>query len=263
MKFPIASLLLALAATATTVDAFTPNPPSSGKIDNKTLESADLKAASIENIDLNSLSQLFRSKIDAAQSGSGDDSEPLSEEAKDDIIATAVAGSVVGTVVGSPLLIGAALGYAGSQMLTGERGEKARGAIGKASKDLLHQANAALAFTQEQLENEKDLSSASKKILLAIQDRAQEVKNEFSSEKVMESLQTNFQKTVESEEFKMLPNRTFQAVRNFIESDEVKKASSGAMHAIQAGLESDEMKALKSRASQAVQDTIRKSTTKN
>ena len=192
--------------------------------------------------------------MDAAQNDKG--GKPLSDEAKDDIIATAVAGSVVGTAVGSPLIIGAALGYAGSQMLQGEQREKAREAIGKASKDLLSQANAAVTFTQKQIEQEKDLSAASKKILLAIQDKAKEVQSEFSSDKIMGDLQSNLKKTAESDEFKQLPQRTFQAVRNFVESDEVQKASASALQAIKGGLESDEMKALQSRATQAVKDSI-------
>eukprot|EP00529_Nitzschia_sp_RCC80_P028597 CAMPEP_0113453868 /NCGR_PEP_ID=MMETSP0014_2-20120614/7574_1 /TAXON_ID=2857 /ORGANISM="Nitzschia sp." /LENGTH=271 /DNA_ID=CAMNT_0000345265 /DNA_START=138 /DNA_END=953 /DNA_ORIENTATION=+ /assembly_acc=CAM_ASM_000159 len=264
MKFNLASLALALGsfvATSTT-NAYTPNPPNS-KPTNKNLDYADLNISpsSLENFDINALTKMMYQKIDEVQIEKGQ--EPLTEEAKDEIVATALAGSVVGTAVGSPLLVGAALGYAGSQFLQGEQAENARHAIGKASKDLLAQANAAATFTAKQLEEEKDLSAASKKILLAIQDRANEVQQEFSSEKLMDELQTQVKKTVESEEFKQLPKNAFDAVKNFMSSDEVKQASNSALQAIKHGLESDEMKALQSRASQTLADTINKSSNNN
>ena len=268
MKFHLASLALALGfvATSTTTttytNAYTPNPPNS-KPTNKNLDYADLNIApaSLENFDINKLTKMMYKKIDEVQIEKGQ--EPLTEEAKDEIVATALAGSVVGTAFGSPLLVGAALGYAGSQFLQGEQAENARHAIGKASKDLLAQANAAAAFTAKQLEEEKDLSAASKKILLAIQDRAHDVQKEFSSEKFMDDIQAQVKKTVESEEFKQLPKNAFDAVKNFMGSDEVKQASNSALKAIKDGLESDEMKALQSRASQALTDTINKSNSKN
>ena len=224
---------------------------------------ADLNIApsSLENFDINKLTKMMYRKIDEVQIEKGQ--EPLSEEAKDELVATALAGSVVGTAVGSPLIVGAALGYAGSQFLTGEQAENARHAIGKASKDLLEQANAAATFAAKQLEEEKDLSAASKKILLAIQDRANDVQKEFSSEKFKEQIQSQVKKTVESEEFKQLPKNAFDAVKNFMTSDEVKQASASAFQAIKDGLESDEMKALQSRASQALTDTINNSNSKN
>ena len=227
-----------------------------------------LKAATIGNDDdsedvWSSLTQMIHSKIEE----SGGDS--LSEEAKDELIATAVAGSVVGTVVGSPMIVGAALGYAGSQMLQGDNGEKARKVIGQASKDVMTQANAAIDFTKKELENEKDLSKVSKKILLAIQEKAEEMQKEseelpgLMAEKMKESVL----KTVNSDEFKSLPQRSMNAFAAFMESDEVKKMKAKAMQAIkdkhleatkalQDGLESDELKALQSRASKAVQDGI-------
>jgi hypothetical protein len=247
-------LLLAMILSPVSVEAFNiPKPPSANSNNVN-----DLKAASVDSSDKNewnALSEMIQMKLDNAESKQG---KPLTDEAKDELIATALAGSVLGTAVGSPLLIGAALGYAGSQMLQGENGEKTREVIGKASKEMLAQANKALAFTKEQLENEEDLSKASKKILLAIQDKANQVQEDLktSPQAVMDNLKVNLKKTVESEEFKTLPNRTFNAVRSFLESDEVKRASSSAVKAIQDGLASDEMKALQSRATQAVKDTL-------
>jgi hypothetical protein len=242
-------LLLAVILPYSSVEAFGPmKPPSSHSMD-------DLKAATVDdNDDIRSLISSVQSKIDFVEQKQG----PLSDEAKDELIATALAGSVLGTAVGSPLLVGAALGYAGSQLLQGEKGEKTREILGNASKEMLAQANAALAFTKEQLEQEEDLSAASKKILLAIQEKAKKVENDFknSPQEAMERLKVNLKKTVESEEFKTLPNRTFNAFRAFLESDEVKQASATAMKAIQDGLESEEMKALQSRASQAMKDTF-------
>ena len=73
--------------------------------------------------------------------------------------------------------------------------------------------------------------------------------------------------TVESEEFKSLPKKSFNAFMSFMESDEVQKMKVNAMQALkdgqeeatkalQDGLESDELKALQSRATKAVQDGI-------
>ncbi|OEU11886.1 hypothetical protein FRACYDRAFT_245006 [Fragilariopsis cylindrus CCMP1102] len=219
-----------------------------------------LNAANVDNsgedsTPWSSLTQMIHSKIDFAEAKDG---TPLSDEAKDEIIATAVAGSVLGTAVGSPLIIGAALGYAGSQMLTGEKGDKARQVLGQASKAAIAQANSAIVFTKNELENEKDLSKVSKKILLAIQEKADTVQTDFKkSPKLMaDQMKANVLKTVASKEFKTLPKRSFQAFRTFLESDEVKNVSSSAMKALKDGIESDEMKALQSRASKSLKDTI-------
>jgi hypothetical protein len=247
-----AFVLLALALSPSTTIAFNVQPPaSSGKcaID-------DLKASSFDtNEDWNSLTQMIKSKIGAAENKEG---EPLSDEAKDEIIATALAGSALGTIFGSPLLVGAALGYAGSQMLSEDQREQAQKILGTASKSVLEQANAAVAFTKEQLENEKDLSSASKKILIAIQEKATQIQHDIKSspKDLMANWKGNVVKTLESEEFKALPQNAFRAVRAFLESDEVKQAANSAMKAVKEGLESDEMKALQSRASQAMKDTL-------
>ncbi|KAG7358961.1 hypothetical protein IV203_015550 [Nitzschia inconspicua] len=241
-----------LAALVSPSIAFTIKPPSPsgmGAMD-------DLRATSLDtNEDWNSLTQMIKSKIGAAEDKEG---KPLSDEAKDEIIATALAGSALGTIVGSPLIIGAALGYAGTQMLSENQREQAQKVLGKASKNILEQANAAVAFSKEQLENEKDLSAASKKILLAIQEKASQVQNDIKSspQEFMANIKGNVVKTVESEEFKSLPKNAFNAVRAFLESDEVKRATNSAMKAVKDGLESEEMKALQSRASQAMKDTL-------
>lgn len=217
-----------------------------------------LKAATIGKDDSedvwSSLTQIIHTKIEE----SGGDS--LSEEAKDELIATAVAGSVVGTVVGSPMIVGAALGYAGSQMLQGENGEKTRKVIGQASKDVMTQANAAIDFTKKELENEKDLSKVSKKILLAIQDKAEEMQKDLQEsaapQKLAEELKENVLKTMNSDEFKSLPQRSMNAFVAFMKSEDVQKMKANAMQAIKDALESEEMKALQSRAPKAVQDGI-------
>jgi hypothetical protein len=247
-----AFVLLAALFAPNSSTAFNIKPPSStgkGAID-------ELKATSLDtNEDWNSLTQMIKSKIGAAEDKEG---KPLSDEAKDEIIATALAGSALGTIVGSPLIIGAALGYAGTQMLSEEQREQAQKVLGKASKSVLEQANAAIAFSKEQLDNEKDLSAASKKILLAIQEKATEVQKEIknSPQDFIASVKENVVKTVESDEFKALPKNAFNAVRAFLESDEVKQATNSAMKAVKDGLESEEMKALQSRATQAMRDTL-------
>jgi len=253
--------MVMMAVLPSSVSAFNPlNKPNTPIVD---VTDGGLKAATVENDNADadawsSFTQMIHSKIDQQ----GGDS--LSEEAKDEIIATAVAGSVLGTVVGSPLVVGAALGYAGSQMLQGEKGEKARQVLGKASKEMMEQANSAIAFTKKELENEKDISKVSAKILLAIQDKADEVQTDFKTSPTLmaEKLKQSVLKTVESQDFKTLPKRSFGAIKAFLESDEVKNVSSGAMKAFKDGLESDEMKALQSRASKAVKDSIDSSASK-
>jgi hypothetical protein len=156
------------------------------------------------------------------------------------------------------LLIGAALGYAGTQMLSEEQRAQAQKVFGKASKNAIEQANAALEFTKKQLEEEKDLSAASKKILLKIQEEANKLQEDIkkSPQNFMENWKSTVMETVESEEFKQLPKNTFNAVRTFIESEEVKKASNSAMKAMRAGMESEEMKNLKQRAAHMLKDTL-------
>jgi hypothetical protein len=203
------------------------------------------------------LTEEIHTKIhEAQQQNKG---KPLSEKAKDDIVATAIAGSVLGTAVGSPLLVGAALGYCGTQMImNGENGDKTREFLQSTSRDLMtkagEQANAALAFTQQQLQEEHDLSDISKKIVKAIEAKANQVNKDIRNTpfNVMSSLK----QTVESEELKTLPNRSFKALRDFIGSEEVKAVSRGALKAIKDGLESEEMKALQHRATEAVKDTL-------
>lgn len=236
---------VALMAVLPSVTAFNPmsNLPN---LPTMASEGEPLKAVTIgdevETEDVwSSLTQMIHSKIEEH----GGDS--LSEKETDELIATVVAGSVVGTVVGSPLIVGAALGFAGSQMLQGENGEKARETIGQASKEVMTQANAAIDFTKKELENEKDLSKVSKKILLAIQDKAGEMQKELaestSPEKIVqqlpglmaEKLKQNVLETVNSDEFKSLPQRSMNAFAAFMESDDVKKMKATAMQAIKDG----------------------------
>lgn len=202
-----------------------------------------------------SLTQEIEEIINDKETESG---KPLCEDAKDEIIATAIAGSVLGTAVGSPLLIGAALGYAGTQILQGENGNKNLKFLGTASQQIMSQAatqaNAALAFTKEQWEEEQDLSSVSKKILKAIEANAQSVHDDILA--APSHLVQNLKSTVESEDFKQLPNRTFKAFQKFLGSDEVKTVSKNALQAIRDGLQSDEMKAMQNRASRVVKDTL-------
>lgn len=249
------NFLVLLAILPSSVSAF--NPSNKPNLPPAFDISEGLKAATIDSTNedadaWSSLTQMIQSKIEEK----GGDS--LSEEAKDQIIATAVAGGVLGTIVGSPLVVGAALGYAGSQMLEGEKGDKARQVMGQASKEVRERANYAIVFAKQELENEKDLSHVSAKILLAIKDKAGEIKTEVKESPVLmaEKLKRNVIKSVESQDFKTLPKRSFGAFKAFLESDEVKNVSAGAVDAIKAGLESQEMKALHNRASKAVKDSL-------
>jgi len=164
----------------------------------------------------NSLTQEIQSEIIRAEKKNG---EPLSEKAKDEIIATAIAGSILGTAVGSPLLIGAAFGYAG--------------------KNIQH------------------LPHLSRKIVLAIQEKAHLIESDIQLKAhQIQTAPVHMVETLKSEEFKSLPKRSFKAVRDFLGSDEVKTASQSAVQAIKDGLQSDEMKALQNRASQVVKESF-------
>lgn len=171
-----------------------------------------------------SMMEMIQSKIEAAEDAASTDGKTLSEKAKEEIIAAAVA-------------------------------YKARHVLGQASQAAIEHANSAIVFTKNELENEKDLSKISKKILLAIQEKAETVTIQ-SPTLLAEEMKDNAMKMIESEEFKTLPKRSFHAFRQFMGSDEVKNVSSKAIKAIKDGLESDEMKALQHRASQSLKETI-------
>jgi hypothetical protein len=187
--------------------------------------------------------------------------KPLTEEAKDEIIATAIAGSVLGTAVGSPLLVGVVWGYVGTQLLKGEEGDKTLAFWENAKHQFISeasaQAKAVLAFTQEQRKEEHDLSSVQKKILKVMEENAHAVQRD------VQEAPTKFAKHVQQvlvhQDFRHLPYRTFNAFHGFLRSEEVKVVSKNALQAIRDGLESEEMKALQNRASKVVHDAIRSS----
>ena len=97
------------------------------------------------------------------------------------------------------------------------------------------QANAAIDFTKKELENEKDLSKVSKKILLAIQEKAGEMQKEFQAEELpglmAEKMKESVLKTVNSDEFKSLPQRSMNAFAAFMESEDVQKMKAKAERA--------------------------------
>ncbi|KAG7354916.1 hypothetical protein IV203_004272 [Nitzschia inconspicua] len=185
---------------------------------------------------------------------------PLSDDAKDEIIATVIAGSVLGTAVGSPLLVGAFLGYAGSQILKGSSdGDKTLEFLRNAKHQVMSkataQAKAALAFTQEQWEEDQNLSSLTKKILRAIEENALAVQRDIHDTPT--HIVDTVKNAVESEHLHQLPSRSLNAFREFMGSKEVQTISRNTVQAIRDGLESEEMKALKVRATKMVQDAIR------
>ncbi|KAG7358962.1 hypothetical protein IV203_015551 [Nitzschia inconspicua] len=184
----------------------------------------------------------------------------LSDDAKDEIIATVIAGSVLGTAVGSPLLVGAFLGYAGSQILKGSSdGDKTLEFLRNAKHQVMSrataQAKAALAFTQEQWEEDQNLSSLTKKILKAIEENALAVQRDIHDTPT--HIVDTVKNAVESEHLHQLPSRSLNAFREFMGSKEVQTMSRNTVQAIRDGLESEEMKALKVRATKMVQDAIR------
>ena len=237
------AIFMALASSSS--DAFNPlsnKPP--------TAPSATTPATDINN------QELFAAVVDSSNQDDEDD----------EMIAAAVAGgsAVLGTVVGSPLVVGAALGYAGSQVLAGEKGEHARKVIGRASEVAIEKAADAIDFAKHELETENgDISKVSAKMMSALREKALDAKSELHAKasnakseitNAPTKLKSSLVETVESEEFKTLPKRSLAAFRSFLESDEVKAVSASALQSIKAGLASDEMKALRNRASKMVME---------
>ncbi|OEU11882.1 hypothetical protein FRACYDRAFT_245003 [Fragilariopsis cylindrus CCMP1102] len=207
-----------------------------------------------------SISEDITAKIENAEIKKGG---PLSAAAKGDIVGTVLAGSAaLGTIaMHSPILMGAALGYASTHVLGGKRGE----ALSKASEDALQ---GAYQFSKSQLELEHgDISKASKRIFNHIQhvgnDKLDELSNELSTQAQQARQELTNAPTlianktkqyVSSEEFKSMPSRSLKAFTTFLNSDEVQKAKNSAVQAIKDGLESEELKAVKNRATISLHD---------
>jgi hypothetical protein len=176
------------------------------------------------------------------------------------MVATAMAGSAIGVVAGSPLVLGAALGYAGSQIY---EDEKKREMLEKLGAKITEQLHGAIEFAKTEIENEEDPSKIPEKMLQAVQLRTnaglEDVNHALEEAKnVPTNIMSMVKGAMESEDLKQAPGRAFSAFKGFWESDEVKAMSSSTMKALKASLESDEMKALQNRASKAVKDSLAK-----
>jgi uncharacterized membrane protein YeaQ/YmgE (transglycosylase-associated protein family) len=177
-----------------------------------------------------------------------------STQRQDEMVAAAVGSAALGVVVGSPLVIGAALGYAGSKLLEGESGKQTKEILGMVGKTVSTQLQGAYHFAHEQLENEKDLSKVSEKVLKALQAKADNLSHEIQESP--QQMARAFKEALESEDLKESPGRAMKAFRGFLNSDEVKSAQARALEAFKQGMQSEEMKALQSRASQALKETV-------
>jgi gas vesicle protein len=255
---------------ATLKAAFEATAPPTIVFDNDVLQNEELPIVSAakdeqqqqqqQQPNWDSISEDINAKIENAELQKGG---PLSAAAKGDIVGTVLAGSaVLGTIaINSPLLMGAALGYASTHVLGGKRGE----ALSKASEDALQSA---IQFSKSQLELESgDISKASKRILNHIQhvsnDKFDELSNELSTQaqharqeltNAPTLIASKTKQYVSSDEFKSMPSRSFKALTTFLNSDEVQNAKKSAVKAIKDGLESDELKAVKNRATISLKD---------
>jgi hypothetical protein len=216
--------------------------------------------SSYEQLDWSSISKDISSRIEQAESKLGGELDPAK---KGEIVGTVLAGSaVLGTAaINSPLLMGAALGYAGTHVLGGKRGE----ALAEYSKDALRNA---VTFTQSQLHEEKgDISKASARIVEHLQNEAMRKAKDMGHAAEMQAHQMSKdlstapahlveegKKIVESDDFQQMPTRTFSAIKTFLGSDEVKRARESVVKSIKDGLESEELKAVKDRATRSLQD---------
>jgi hypothetical protein len=212
--------------------------------------------------------------------------ESSPENEKSDMTSTAVAGAALGVVAHSPLLIGAALGFVGSQLMEGENAEKALEAIEEMKQGLEKSFHGTITLAHETIEQEGDLSKLPSKVVQAmIREKAtgdfdglkEESGKAFNSisaflssdqlkqaqEQAMQAIQDkdlkdraldNVKHMFESGELKEAPGQVFNAFTSFLNSDQVKQAREQAMKAMKDGLESDEMKALQSKASKALEE---------
>lgn len=183
-----------------------------------------------------------------------------STDEKNQKVATAVAGSALGVLAGSPLVLGAALGLAGSQWLDdSEEGLKNRETLEKAGIQVTDQLKSAIEFAQAEIEKEEDPSKIPEKMVLALQNRASDLQSQANEAPAL--VATAVKEKLESEQFKaelkQAPARAFGAVKEFLQSEEVKAASGSVFKALKETMDSEEVKALQARASQAVKESLK------
>lgn len=200
---------------------------------------------------------------------------------QDQLTNTAIAGVAFGALTGNPLMIGAALGYAGSHLMEGENAEKTMKQIDEWRQGLSKSVHGTIELAHETIEKEGDLTKLPEKVIQgmfvakatedieSLKAKPSELINELKNALNVENLKDapsraleNVKQTLESDEFqeemKQAPGRAFNAFTAFLSSEEVQKAQKSAMKAMKETLESEEVKALKDRASQALQDSIKK-----
>lgn len=180
---------------------------------------------------------------------------------KSQTVATAIAGTTVGLVAGSPLVLGAALGLAGSKLLDeSEEGLKNRKILEKAGIEVTDKLRAAIEFAHSEIEKEEDPTKIAEKVALAFQDHAADIKNKAKETPALVArvVKDKLENEEFKEEMKMAPGRAFQALKGFVQSEEVKAASGSVVKALKETMESDEVKALQSRASQAIKESLKK-----
>jgi hypothetical protein len=198
---------------------------------------------------------LSQMQIDMENIFKMDSTTSSSPSSQDQMITTAVVGSALGVVVGSPLVLGAALGIAGSHLMEGENAEQTRKLLENAGKGIATQLQGAIEFAQQQIEAEEDPSKIHEKMLLAFEAK---LNNDLAEVKTAPTQLINaFKGALESEDLKAAPGRAFNAFRGFLGSAEVKQAQSRAFKAFQDSLESDEVKGLQKRAAQALKETLK------
>eukprot|EP00339_Tiarina_fusa_P002388 CAMPEP_0117035958 /NCGR_PEP_ID=MMETSP0472-20121206/25505_1 /TAXON_ID=693140 ORGANISM="Tiarina fusus, Strain LIS" /NCGR_SAMPLE_ID=MMETSP0472 /ASSEMBLY_ACC=CAM_ASM_000603 /LENGTH=291 /DNA_ID=CAMNT_0004745581 /DNA_START=122 /DNA_END=997 /DNA_ORIENTATION=- len=207
---------------------------------------------------------------------------------KPDLSSTAVAGAALGVVAHSPLLIGAALGFAGSQLLDGDNAGKTMEAMEEIKQALEKSVHGTITLAHETIEQEGDLSKLPSKVVQAMlmekvnenmdglkvesdkawngiaaflsSDQLKQVQEQamqaIRSEDLKDRALDNVKHILESEELKEAPANAFNAFTSFLNSDQVRQAREQAVKAVKDGLESEEMKALQSKASKALEEAI-------
>ena len=177
---------------------------------------------------------------------------------QEDLLAAAFATTAASVVVGSPLVIGAALGVAGSKLLEGENGEQTKQVLGAVGKGLTAKVKDAVAFAKETIDEEDgDISKVPDKMLNILKAKATTITEDVKEKVNPQEMAKQLKEALESDDVKEAPGRAVNAFQSFLASNEVKSVQAKALKALKDGMASDEMKALQNRASEALKETIK------
>jgi hypothetical protein len=192
------------------------------------------------------------------------DPNNLTKEALDEYLASATALAMLGVAVGSPLVVGAALGYAGANFLQGETGERAITMLKNAQNGIRGTLKDVVDFTQSQLEDDEEISVLPRKFWAMAQARAEQDLKKAKQTDVKDILKS-IQTTLTSEQVQKAPTRAVDSVKTFFVESEQQLQKVSSHHAkvrenfvknIQDTLEIGSIKSAKSRAHETFKEVV-------